>query len=142
MKTLSKIQNILTIYSFKILAIFTSLLCFYIFYLLFSSPDKFLFDIGLTGNEAAYFVARRAAMLFLALSALMFGVMNLENGLARQAILLSLVVMMSSLALLGSYEFLRGFVNEGLMPAIIIESVLALAFLTLWLVNRGKIQRH
>ncbi|MCJ8296127.1 MAG: hypothetical protein MJK15_17115 [Colwellia sp.] len=139
-KVESKIQNMFTVYVFKILALFTSLLCFYIFYLLFRTPEKFLFDVGVTGSEAAYFVARRAAMLMLGISVLMFCARNLKNGRARQAIVLSLVVTMSSLALLGSYEFSRGFVNEGIIGAIVIESMLAMAFFTIWLVNRGEIQ--
>ncbi|KGJ86821.1 hypothetical protein [Colwellia psychrerythraea] len=140
LKVESKIQNILTVYLFKILALFTSLLCFYIFYLLFKTPENFLSDVGVTGSEAAYFVARRAAMLMLGVSVLMFFSRNLQNGQARQAIALSLVVTMSSLALLGSYEFSRGFVNEGIIGAIIIESMLAMAFFTIWFVNRRETQ--
>ena len=47
---------------------------------------------------------------------------------------------MSSLALIGSYEFSRGFVNKGIIGAIDIESMLAIAFFTTWFVNRGEIQ--
>ncbi len=57
---------------FKILSTFTSLLCLYLFYLLFFSASSFLNDLGVEGAEVAYFISRRAAVLMLGISVLMF----------------------------------------------------------------------
>ncbi len=121
---------------FKLLSLFTSALCFYLFYLLLFSPQSFLADLGVEGSEAAYFVSRRAAMLMLGISILTFFIRSLPHSQARQAIALSICITMSGLALAGSYELLRGFVGQDILTAIVIETILAASFLYIWFANR------
>ncbi|CAM3082766.1 hypothetical protein [Moritella viscosa] len=125
---------------FKILSTFTSLLCFYLFYLLFFSAHSFLNDLGVEGTEAAYFISRRAAILMLGISVLMFFGRNIPNTQARQAICLSIGVTMLGLAFSGMYELNRGFVGSDIIGAIVIESILCISFFYIWLSGRLKAQ--
>lgn len=126
---------------FKILSTFTSLLCLYLFYLLFFSASSFLNNIGVEGTEVAYFISRRAAVLMLGISVLMFFARNVPNSQARQAISLSIGVTMLGLAFSGGYELNRGFVGSGIIGAIVIESILCISFLYVcfsdWLQNKN-----
>lgn len=121
---------------FKILSMFTSLLCFYLFYLLFFSAHSFMNDLGIEGTEAAYFISRRAAVLMLGISVLMFFVRNVPNCQARQAISLSISITMLGLALSGIYELNRRFVGNNILSAILIESALCISFFYVWFSSR------
>ncbi len=127
---------------FKIISMFTSLLCLYLFYLLFFTASSFLNDLGVEGTEAAYFISRRAAILMLGISVLMFFARNIPNSQARQAISLSIGVTMLGLALSGGYELNRGFVSSDIIGAIVIESTLCISFFYVcfsdWLQNKNK----
>ena len=92
---------------FKILTSFTAILCCYLFFLLCLSPQSFLFDLGIEGNEAAYFISRRAGMLMLGISVLLFFARNVPHSQARQAIALSISVTMFGLAIAGSASSCR-----------------------------------
>jgi hypothetical protein len=123
---------------FKILSCFTALLCGYLFYSLCFSPQSFLLDLGVVGNEAAYFVCRRTGMLMLGISVLMLFARNLPHSQARQAIAISIAVTMFGLALASSYEFARGYVGNAIFGAIVLESILAVSFFYLWVFNYKK----
>ena len=126
---------------FKILSTFTSLLCLYLFYLLFFSAHSFLSDLGVEGTETAYFISRRAAMLMLGISVLMFFARNTLKSQARQAISLSICVTMFGLALSGIYELNRGFVGSSIIGAIVIESILSTSFFYVWFSDRHEVQK-
>jgi len=113
---------------FKILSTLTSLLCLYLFYLLFFSAESFFNDLGIEGTEATYFISRRAAILMLGISVLMFFARNIPNSIARQAISLSIIVTMFGLALNGMYELNREFVSNDIIGAIVIELILSISF--------------
>ncbi len=127
-----------TLNLFKILTSFTALLCAYLFYLLCFSPQAFFFDMGVEGSEAAYFISRRAGMLMLGISILMFFARNVPHSQARQAIALSIAVTMCGLAIASTYELVRGFVGSAMFGAIIIESILASSFFYLWFSHLKK----
>jgi hypothetical protein len=124
--------------AFKILSCFTALLCSYLFYSLCFSPQSFLLDLGVNGNEAAYFVCRRAGMLMLGISVLMLLARNVPHSQARQAIAISIAVTMFGLALASTYEFARGYVGNAIFGAIVLESILAVSFFYLWVFNYKK----
>lgn len=117
---------------FKILTSLTALLCGYLFYLLCFIPHVFLQDLGIEVSEAAYFVSRRAGMLMLGVSVLMFFSRNIPHSQARQAIILSIAVTMLGLAIASAYEFTRGFVGNAIFGALITESILTMSFFCLW----------
>jgi len=125
---------------YKVITCFTAILCCYLFFLLSLSPQSFLLDLGIEGNDAAYFISRRAGMLMLGISVLLFFARNAVHSQARQAITLSISITMFGLIIAGSYEFLRGYVNSAIFGPIIIESILALSFFYIWLSNNKKSQ--
>jgi hypothetical protein len=108
------------------LALFVMLLCF---------PERFLEDAGVAGNESAFFLSRRAAMLMLGFSALSFQARKASHSVARQGILLSISVSMAGFAVLGSVEYWRGFANAGILKPVAVESALATTTFLLWLVG-------
>ena len=126
---------------FKALSIFTSVLCLYLFYLLFFDPQTLFSDLGIEGSQTAYFMSRRASMLMLGISVLTFFARGIPQSQAMQAISLSVCVTMFGLAMTGMYEFIRGFVSNDIFISIIIESILSLSFFCLWFSNRQKISK-
>lgn len=125
---------------YKILSTFTSLLCLYLFYLLLFSAHSFMNDLGLEGTEATYFVCRRAAILMLGISVLMFFGRNIPNSQSRQAICLSIGVTMLGLAMSGAYELNRDFVSSGIVGPIFVESILGISFFYVWFSSKRKSQ--
>jgi len=123
---------------YKILTSFTAILCCYLFFLLCLFPQSFLSDLGIEASEAAYFISRRAGMLMLGISVLLFFARNVPHSQARQAIALSISVTMFGLIIAGSYEFLRGYVNSAIFGPIVIESILAASFFYIWFSNHKK----
>ncbi len=93
-------------------------------------------DLGIEGTEVAYFISRRAAVLMLGISVLMFFARNVPNCQARQAISLSISMTMLGLALTGLYELNRGFVGSNILSAILIESALCISFFYVWFTSR------
>lgn len=125
---------------FKILSVFTSMLFFYLFYLLLFYADSFLKDLGLEGSDVSSFIARRAAMLMLGAGVLMFFARNIVNPQARQAISLSICTTMLGLALSGMYEYNRGFVGGGIVGPIVIELGLFASFIYVIYSDKVKVK--
>ncbi len=123
---------------FKILSIFTSGLCLYLFCLLFFFPQSLFNDFGIEGSEIAYFLSRRTSALMLGISVLTFLARNITHSKTIQAISLSVCVSMIGLAITGSYELIRGFVSSDILISIFIESVLSISFFYIWFSDRQK----
>lgn len=123
---------------FKILCVFTSVLCLCLFCLLFFFPQSFFTDLGIEGTETAYFISRRASMLMLGLSVLTFLARNIAHSKSIQAISLSVCISMTGLAMTGVYELRRGFVSDDILTAIVIELVLSTMFFFIWFSNRQE----
>jgi hypothetical protein len=64
----------------------------------------------------------------LGISVLMFASRNLLHTLARQAICLSTAITLLGLSIMGTYELIRGTVNNSMLVAIIIETILWVSF--------------
>ncbi|MCP3943791.1 MAG: hypothetical protein GY710_20250 [Desulfobacteraceae bacterium] len=123
---------------FKILSIFTSVFCLYLFGLLCFFPQSLLNDLGIAGSETAYFISRRTSVLILGISALTFLARNITHSKAIQAISLSVCVSMIGLAITGTYELIRGFVSNDILISIFTESVLSISFFYIWFSDRQK----
>jgi peptidoglycan/LPS O-acetylase OafA/YrhL len=123
---------------YKTLCILTSLLYFYLFYTLLFNSSGLCADLGLEGNEVVYFLARRASALMLGFGVLLLLARNLKEPKSRAIISTSVAVCMLGLATMSGYEFFRGFVNSGMVPPMIIELTLGLAFLILGFTNIKK----
>jgi len=121
---------------FKILSIATGALFAYLFYLLLLGSEAFLTDLGLESSTSTLFLAKRASILMLGCSVLLFGSINLQHSKARQIICTTIGVVMLGLACMGSYELNKGNINSSIIPAIVIELVIGLSFLSIVFINR------
>lgn len=122
--------------TYRIVSYAAALLYLYLFSLLLFAPQSFLMDIGVAGNESAYFLARRASMLMLGFAILTFSGRNAPSSPARQAIMLAVALSMGGMAGLSFFEYFRGFANGGILPAGAVETILAGVYGLIWLANR------
>ena len=118
-----------------------SLLCAILSVALIFLPELIYFLFNITGDAVGNFLAKRAGMLFLGLATLLYFSRNIEASSARSAISLGLVVAMGGLALLGAYEYFRGYAGIGMWLAIITETTFAIGYALVLLSDRraGKI---
>lgn len=122
--------------SFKTLGLITCGLSIVLAILLLFFPAVIFMLFGITGNEAAYFISRRAAMLFIGYAVIACLSRNAQPSEGRQAITLGIACSMSGLAILGLFEFVRGFVGSGIFLAVSAELFLAVSYFTLWQSDR------
>lgn len=115
--------------TFKILCTITSLLFLFLSLQLLFNTSSFIEDMGLKPAIASLVVGRRASILMLGLSVLLFISRNLKDPAAIKNISVSTGVTMIGLASMGTYEYFTGSVNSSIFVSIIIESVLGLSFL-------------
>jgi len=126
---------------FKILSIVTALIAFTLFVNLLFYPKLIFSLFEIPENESAFFISRRAAMLFLGVGVLSWLIRNVIHSVARQAVCAGLTVMMFGLALLGSIEYFRGYVGLGIGLAVLTELLLGLAYFKVWFMHR-KITKY
>ena len=127
---------------FKVMSVLTSALYFYLFVSLLLFPESFCKDLGITGSESLYFVARQASTLMLGLSVLLFLVRNTPPSAVRQAIAFSVGVNMAGFALSGSFELIRGFVNTSILNAIVIEVLVATLYFSFWVFDGRQLRQN
>jgi hypothetical protein len=102
--------------------------------LVFPEPIFYLFDVE--GNKSAFFICRRAAMLFGGFAVISFFTKDIQLAETRQAVSLGFAFSMSGFALMGTVEFLRGFAGGGIFFAVIGELFLAVSYGLTWLRER------
>jgi hypothetical protein len=117
--------------SYPLVSKLASALCFILFICLLLAPSLIYWIFGLDGNEVSDLIARRAAMMFMGLAAIIFLSRNAEPSQLRQSLCLGLAIMMGALAIIGIFEFLRGAVGVGIWLAITTEITFALAYFKL-----------
>ncbi len=109
--------------------------------LLFFAPEMIFTLFQVQGNESAFFISRRAGMLFLGIAIFSWLGRNASNSDSRQAICVGMSISMLALAILGVFEFTRNFVGIGIFLAIITELALAIAYFHIWSSHKNA-QRH
>lgn len=114
--------------SYKIATIATSLLFLYLTIEMFFMSDSFVTGLGLQPSITTEVLAKRVAMFMLGISVLMFASRNLLHSAARHAICLSTAITLLGLSIMGTYELIRGTVNNSILVAIIIETILWVSF--------------
>lgn len=115
--------------NFRILATLTALGCFLLAAIWAFAPAHLLSLWGVDFSSAAGITGRRNGALFLGLGVMFLYARNSEHSLARSAIISGFVVACLALAALGTYELATGHVGLGILPALLVEIALALAFL-------------
>lgn len=101
--------------------------------LLLFFPEVIFFIFGVDGNESGYFISRRAAMFFWGYAAIAFFSRNSQPSESRQSIALGIALSMLGFAVLGLYEFFRGFAGAGIFLPIMVELFLSISYFTVWL---------
>lgn len=123
--------------NFKLLSVTTALIALTLCGVLILIPEVLFMLFGIDGHGSAFFIGRRAAMLFLGLSVLAWFIRNAGHSESRQAVCLCFSVSMLGLAILGTVEYLRGFANIGIALAVVTEAILASLYFKVWLSGRN-----
>ncbi|BBP59506.1 hypothetical protein [Pseudomonas sp. St316] len=129
--------------AFRYLATFSALLFFVLAAIWLFAPAALLanwgvvFDGGTTG-----LVSRRAAPLYAGIGVALLLARNAPPSPGRTAVVAGFVTTCLLLALLGLVEWAMGNVESGILPAVLVEVALALAFLFIaGAEGRGKAHR-
>jgi hypothetical protein len=122
--------------SFKRLSTVTAAIALTLFFLLLFTPEIIFMLFQVEGNESAFFISRRAAMLFLGIAVFSWLGRNALDSDSRQAICIGMSVSMLALAVLGVMEFARNFVGMGILGAVVTELALGMAYFQIWNSNK------
>ena len=117
---------------FKMVSVITAVIALTLCLVLLLTPEVIFLLFSIDENSSAFFIGRRAAMLFLGISVITWVGRNASHSESRQAVCLGLAISMLSLAVLGTIEYLRGFAGFGISLAVITESILALLYFKIW----------
>lgn len=120
---------------FKNVSLAAAALSGVLFLCLLLFPDLIFFIFDVEGGEVARLMSRRAAMLFLGLGTISYLGRKAPTSSLRQAICLGMASCMAGLALVGLFEFVRGFAGVGILLAVATEMLFAAAFGGIWLRN-------
>lgn len=115
--------------SFRTLSTFTAGLCFVLALVWGFMPEVMLSTWSVGYSDATGVVARRGAVLFVALGVMFYLARNAPPSVSRSALSSGLVVGGFGLATLGVGEWLSGHAGPGILLAVTVEIALGLAFL-------------
>lgn len=121
---------------FKPLSIITAALSLVLFSLLLFLPEPIFLIFQIPETDSAFFIARRAAMLFLGIGILSWLGRDAHHSALRQSVCLGLAVAMIGLAGLGTGEYLRGYAGIGISLAVLTEALIGIAYVKIWIDNR------
>ena len=115
--------------NFRNLAILSSLVCFALAVTWILAPSILLAVWEVEFSYSAGLVGRRGAALFAGIGVMFFCARNAEPSSARSALISGFIVGCVALAALGTFELATGHAGLGILSAVLVEVVLALAFL-------------
>lgn len=115
--------------SFRTLSTFTAGLCFVLALIWGFMPDVMLSIWSVGYSDATGLVARRSAVLFVALGVMFYLARNASPSVSRNALSSGLMVGVFGLAALGVGEWLNGHAGPGILLPVAVEIALGLAFL-------------
>ncbi|WP_114326959.1 hypothetical protein [Candidatus Colwellia aromaticivorans] len=124
-------------FEFKKLSVITACITFLICLVLLIYPEIIFYLFQIPENDSAFFMGRRAAMLFACIAIFSWVGRNASNSESRQAICISISISIFSLALLGVFELVRGFPGAGIGLAIATELIISIAYFQIWLGNKN-----
>lgn len=115
--------------SFHTDATIATIVCFSLTMVWLFAP-KFLLSIwGIAYSHPVGLVSRRGAALFLCIGIMLFLARNAEPSPTRNAITIGFIVGCLALACLGIFELVKKRAHIGILTAVIVEVVLAIAFI-------------
>jgi lysylphosphatidylglycerol synthetase-like protein (DUF2156 family) len=115
--------------SFYRLSIFTSILLLLLASILMFAPAQMLTSWGVELTISVGLLARRIAAVYTGIAVMFFFARNAEHSPIRTALIYGIITACLILATLGAYEFYVGHATSGILPAVLIEAVLVLAFM-------------
>jgi peptidoglycan/LPS O-acetylase OafA/YrhL len=118
--------------NYKSVSTVTAFVTFILFLTLLVAPVLIFKLFQVQGDESAFFISRRAAMLFLGIASFLWLGRNATHSELRQAICVGLSLSMFALAILGVFEFVRGFVGMGIFVAVLTETIIGFAYYRIW----------
>lgn len=127
---------------FKITSIATAALFIFLFIQTFFTSEAFITDMGLVPDTASIILIRRASLFMPGLAVLMFLSRNLPVSKGRINLSISMTVIFFSLAINGSSGYIYGNYNFSIFIAIIIESILGLAFIINNIIDRKLVKEQ
>lgn len=93
------------------------------------APQLLLSIWGIAYSHPVGFISRRGGALFLCIGIMLFLARNAEPSPSRNAITIGFNVGCLTLASLGIYELVKKRAHLGILSAIIVEVILAIAFI-------------
>jgi hypothetical protein len=114
--------------SFYRVSVFTSVLLLLLASVLMFAPAQMLTSWGIELTDALGVLSRRIAAVYIGMSVILFFARNAEPSPARTAIIYGVRTTCLLLAALGAYEFSVGHVSSGILPAILVEIAIVIAF--------------
>lgn len=123
-------------FHFRKLAILASFIFFALALTWMFAPDLMATPWGVELSSSAELIGRRGAALYTGMGVMFFSARNAEPSLARSALLKGGVIVCLLLVALGVFELATANAGIGILGAVIIEIVLALAFLAVLLKDR------
>lgn len=114
---------------FQPLAILTALLFFALAAVFMFRPALMLSNWGIGFDESLGVICRRYAANYAGFGLMMILARRAEPSSARSALISGVVFIGMTLAGLGAFELAAGRVNSGILPAIVIEVALSIAWL-------------
>ncbi len=114
--------------TFYRVSVVTSILLLLLASVLMFAPAQMFTSWGIELTEALGVLARRIAAVYIGISVMLFFARNTEHSPARTAIIYGVRTTCLLLAALGAYEFSVGHVTSGILPAIVIEIAIVIAF--------------
>lgn len=124
-------------FEFRKLSVITACITLVLCLILLLYPEIIFSIFQITEHDSAFFMGRRAAMLFAGIAIFSWVGRNAVNSESRQAICIGLSISMFSLAILGIFELVRGFTGIGIGLAITTEFVIGVAYFQVWSGNKN-----
>ncbi len=125
----TKNKRVTTLLSFHAVSIIAAIVCFVLAVIWLFVPEILLRLWGVAYSQPVGVVSRRGAALFLCVGIMLFLVRNAEPSPSRNAIAAGFVVGCLTLASLGVFELVKKRVNVAILSAVIVELMLAIAFM-------------
>lgn len=129
-------MNDMKLLTYKTLNLITLAISIILSIILFLFPNVLFLLFGIEGNDAAYFICRRAAMFFIGYAVICYFSRNIKPSESRRAISLGIGISMLGFAILGAFEYLRGFAGIGIFLAVMTELFLSICYFAVWRIDR------
>jgi hypothetical protein len=125
--------------TFKTVALITSIVALTLGVGYFIAGDLVVSRWQLPVSDGVLLMGRRLGALYLGLAAIFFFARSTPLSETRVALALGTTLTLAFLALVGVYELLAGHLGMGILVSVAVETILAVSFLRLYLIDRRNL---